>query len=203
MAERGMLIGLTGPIGAGKSTACDILESAGAEIIHADQEAHAVYAPGSSAFRDIVALYGSTILDSAAQIDRRKLGRIVFEDPRRMKALTDIVWPATETRLLRRISQIRARSPLVPVILEAALLTEAGWSRMVDQIWLITAPESVRKQRIMQRNGLSEEEACSRIRNQETWVLPSDRPHRFIDNSGGSEQLCNQLYPLISELYAG
>jgi phosphopantetheine adenylyltransferase/dephospho-CoA kinase len=134
-----------------------------------------VYEPGTAAQKAIVEQFGNEVLDPASgTIDRRKLGAIVFGSADKMKQLTDIVWPAIQ-QLARDIIQQYAKGSSSEsgdgvdtrvVVLEAAVLLEAGWDSQVDEVWMTEVPLDVAKQRLMLRNNLSEEDALKRIQAQ-------------------------------------
>lgn len=169
---RPFLVGLTGGIATGKSTCRRFIEDLGAITLDADVLAHSVYEKGSTAHDRIVATFGEQIL-SGDCIDRRSLGRIVFKDPNAMKQLTDIVWPETLALLQRRIDEEQHRratwsqEPAEPciVVIEAAVLCDAGWHELMDHVILtyVSDPAIVRD-RLLQRNpDLSEEDVKARM----------------------------------------
>ena len=179
------VLGVCGGIGSGKSSASKLLVSDLGCIEHldADKIAHTVYEPGSQAIQDVVKGFGSQILEESNPevIDRKKLGAIVFGDRNEMKKLEHIVWPHVKTKLRDRIEQIRAewkksKQPTTEeeaaeqpiIILEAAVLLDAGWEDILDGIWVVTASESTALQRLKETRNLSEEEAMKRITAQNT-----------------------------------
>ncbi len=133
------VIGLTGGIAAGKSTIAQILAELGAVVIDADKVGHEAYRRGTEAWRALVAHFGDGILTPDGEIDRRKLGAIVFADPDQRKALQDIVWPRMKEMIRQRLAELRAAGVQVAVI-EAAVLIEAGWTDLVDEVWVVQVP---------------------------------------------------------------
>ncbi|HEY8490008.1 MAG TPA: dephospho-CoA kinase, partial [Dehalococcoidia bacterium] len=127
-------IGLTGGIASGKSTISRMLADRGAVIIDADRLGHEAYRPGTPAYRRVVEAFGPEIVGPNGEIDRAKLGARVFGNPEQMKRLTDIVWPAIRELARERIEAERRRGTRV-VVLEAAVLVEAGWFDLVDEVW--------------------------------------------------------------------
>ncbi len=181
-------IGLTGGIASGKSLVSRWLAERGAVVIDADKVGHESYRRGTAAYDALVATFGDEIVGADGEIDRTVLGPKVFGDPEARKRLEAIVWPAMRRMMEERLAELRARGTEVAV-LEAALLIEADWLSLVDEVWLVTAsPETVR-QRLMQRNGLTPEQADARISAQ----LSNDerRPyaHVVIENDGTVEEL--------------
>src|SRR5579864_1581650 len=131
-----LTIGLTGGIGSGKSTAAKILAEFGAPIIDADKVAHTTYAPdGGAAYEAVIAAFGKEIVAPDRTIDRKKLGAIVFGNPERLNKLTSIVWPATRESIRRNVAELRASGAKLPIVVEAAILIEAKWQPLFDEIW--------------------------------------------------------------------
>lgn len=156
------VIGLTGGIGSGKSTVSDMLRAKGAAIVYADQVGHEVYRPGTAAWDEVVAAFGRQVLAADGQIDRRKLGSIVFADPQARRRLNAITHPSMRRLMAERLDELRRQGVRVAV-LEAALLIEAGWADLTDEVWLTLVSPAVAAQRLMERSGLSREEAEARI----------------------------------------
>lgn len=180
------VIGLTGGIAAGKSTVSEALRESGAVVIDADKVGHDAYRPGTETHAALVEAFGDAILAEDGEIDRRKLGAIVFGDPAQRLRLQDIVWPRMKAMMRGQLADLAAAGTAVAVI-EAAVLFEAGWQDLTDQVWVVQVPEAVAKQRLIARNGMSAEEADSRIRAQLTNEERARRADVIIDNSGSVE----------------
>lgn len=178
-----IVIGLTGGIGAGKSEAARILQGLGAVIISADQVGHQAYTPGSEAWQEVVKTFGREILQPDGGIDRKKLGGIVFSDPARLDALNRIMHPRMARLVAERLEQLRGQDAPV-VVVEAAVLFEAGWDSLVNEVWTVDAPVDAVVQRLQARNGLSEGEVRKRIGSQMPAQERARRAHVVIDNSG-------------------
>jgi dephospho-CoA kinase len=159
-------IGLTGGIGSGKSTAAKILSELGAPTLDADKIAHATYAPGGPAYDAVIAAFGENILAGDRTVDRKKLGPIVFADPSQLDKLTSIVWPATFARMKQMVAQMRARGERRPIVIEAAVLIEANWQPLFDEVWLVTTSRERVIERIERDRGLKRAETEARIRAQ-------------------------------------
>ena len=159
------VIGLTGGIASGKSSIAKRLEKLGAQIINADLVGHSVYKPGTQAYNEIIESFGDRILDSNGSINRRSLGSIVFSDGEKLHLLNSIVWPRIMEKLKELISEMASGNVRVCVV-EAALLLEAGWDDVVDEIWVSVIPEGEAIKRLGDRNGLSVEEAKKRLASQ-------------------------------------
>jgi len=156
------VIGLTGNIATGKSVVRRMLEHLGAYTIDADALSHRAIARGAPAYQPTLEAFGKFILDASGEIDRARLARIVFSDPEALIQLEMIVHPLVEQAIdlmIRRASQH-------VIVIEAIKLLEGNLARKCDSIWVTTAPESIQKARLMQKRGMSEEEANQRIHSQ-------------------------------------
>ena len=134
-----LVIGLTGGIGTGKSEVSRILREMGAVVIDADKVGHETYAANSETWRVVVATFGEDVVLPDGQIDRQALSSIVFDDSVAVEKLNAIMHPRMAKLLEVRIQQ--HREVRADVVLEAALLVEAGWNSLVDEVWVVTAPE--------------------------------------------------------------
>jgi len=161
-----LTIGVTGGIGSGKSTVTKFLEELGAPIIDADKVGHAIYAPDGPAYHEVIAAFGRGILASDGTIDRRQLGPIVFADANALKRLNAIVHPKMFARMREMVDQLRARGERKPIVVEAAILIEANWQALFDQIWLVIASKAQVVERIERDRGLKPEQTEARIRAQ-------------------------------------
>ncbi len=159
------VIGLTGGVGTGKSTVSQFLQDLGAVLLDADKVGHESYLPNSLTWKDLVAAFGDGILQPDQQIDRKKLGAIVFSDPARLAQLNGIVHPRMREMMKQKLQDMKARSVKV-VVLEAAILIEAKWTPLVDEVWVTAAPEQTVIQRVQKRNNWTEEQIRGRIKAQ-------------------------------------
>ena len=192
-------IGLTGGIGCGKSTVTKILAELGATVMDADKIAHSTYAPGGPAYDGVVAAFGKEALAPDGTVDRTKLGPIVFKDPSKLTKLQDAVWPATKNRIRELMAEARRNGERKPIVVEAAILIEAKWQSVFDEIWLIIAPREAVIERVERDRGLKPEQTEARIRAQ----LPDGERRKHasivIDNSGTIAQLREQLMRVWTE----
>jgi dephospho-CoA kinase len=183
-----LVVGLTGGIATGKSTVADMLRNAGATIIDADEIARLVVQRDKPAYQEIVETFGRDVLLPDGDIDRRKLGDIVFHDSARKHALNRIVHPRVIAETDARLRRIEAARPQAIVILDVPLLIEARMHESLSEIIVVYAPEDVQLHRLMNRNRFSREDALARIRAQ----MPIETKKKFatilIDNSGSIEQ---------------
>ena len=146
-----LVIGLTGGIGTGKSEAARQLEELGALIISADQVGHEAYTVNTEAWEQVVATFGNGILQDDKEIDRRKLGGIVFSDPSQLKKLNQIMHPRMARIVSDKIEAFRGQG-VDTVVVEAALLFEAGWDSLVEEVWVTDASEDIIIGRLRERN---------------------------------------------------
>ncbi len=186
------VIGLTGGIASGKSTVARMLAEHGAAVLDADLLGHEAYEPGTEAWRTIRATFGEGILQPDGRIDRRKLGAIVFADPEAMRRLTDIVWPAIKTELRHRLEEYRDAGAGV-VVVEAAVLLEAGWDDQVDEVWAVTVDPATALERLSARIGMTDEEARRRVAAQMTNAERAAIAARLIENNGTISELARQV----------
>lgn len=177
-----LTIGLTGGIGSGKSAVADLMKQLGASIIDADRLGHEAYTPNSEAWQQVVEAFGKDILTDEGEIDRRKLGSIVFADPAELARLNGIMHPLMARMVEARKNQLRDAGETVAVV-EAAVLFEAGWDSLVDEVWSTHSPADVVVKRLHERNGLSEEEARKRINSQMSTEERNGRSDVVVENS--------------------
>jgi len=193
------VIGLTGGIGSGKSTVSRFLGEMGAVVLDADKVGHQAYQPGTETWKELVAAFGEDIVAPDSTIDRRKLGAIVFADPEVLARLNRIMHPRMFDMMKARIEEYRGQGTEV-VVLEAAILLEANWTPLVDEVWVTVASESTVVQRTRERTGLPEEQIKARIRSQLSNEERSQQAKVVITNDGDLEELRVKVEELWQEL---
>jgi len=139
------------------------LQDHGAEIIDADKLGHRAYDPGSQAYRQVIDAFGEDVVAEDSQIDRKVLGGKVFGKPEELKKLTDIVWPEIRRLAELEISGYEALDPDAVVVLEAAVLLEAGWEDIGDEVWVVVVDREVAISRAMDRDVMDREAVESRL----------------------------------------
>ncbi len=159
------VIGLTGGIGSGKSTVSQFLAELGVVILNADEVGHKAFKPDSEIWRKVVAVFGRQIVTPDGNIDRKKLGNIVFGNTESRARLNQIMHPRMYALVKAQLEEYRQQGTRV-VVLEAPLLLEAGWTSLVDEVWVTTAPEATVLKRLEERSGMSQAESLTRIRSQ-------------------------------------
>jgi dephospho-CoA kinase len=183
------VIGLTGNIATGKSVVRRMLEHLGAYSIDADALSHRAIAKGAPGYKPIVANFGKFILDENGEIDRAKLGRLVFNDPEALKTLETIVHPIVE----RAVDLLIQRASQRVVVIEAIKLLEGKLVSACDVIWVAFAPEEIQKKRLMLKRGMSEADALQRIRSQESQDAKIAAAKVVIQNTGSFEDTWKQV----------
>ncbi|ASR41064.1 dephospho-CoA kinase [Ligilactobacillus agilis] len=186
------ILGLTGGIASGKSTVSAYLAQNGALIIDADLIARQVVAKKSSGLKQIVAKFGGEILTASGELDRKKLGKLVFSNKELLKALTDITGPLIRAEILREIEAAK-KAQVKLVVLDIPLLFETGYQTLCDKVMVVTIPSKLQLERVMKRDNLSAAEARKRIANQ----LPASKRNELadvlIDNSKSVAETYQQV----------
>lgn len=195
-----LIAGLTGGIATGKSTVSRMFAALGAHVVDADAVAREVVEPGTPALEDVVRTFGREILLPDGRLDRAKLGAMVFGKPEELAKLNAIVHPRVRERMAERTRELLSRDPGAIVLWDVPLLIEGGMVKWVDVCILVYVPEEVQLARLMQRDGLSREDALKRIRSQ----MPIEEKRRYadyiIDNSGNIEMTRKQVESVWMEL---
>ncbi len=193
------IIGLTGGIGSGKSTISQMLGDLGAKIIDADKVGHEAYLPETETWQALVAAFGRGIVAADGTIDRKKLGESVFAEPGNLEKLNSIVHPRMYDMIRQRIVDLKNMGVKV-IVLDAAVLFEAKWDDLVDEIWVVTAGEEAVVQRAMSRTGLTEEQIKNRLRSQMSDEERIKRAKVVVHNDGSVPELRTQIAELWEEL---
>ena len=178
------IVGLTGGIGAGKSTVAAILAELGARVIDADRIGHEVYRPGSEGFARVVEAFGPGVVGADGAIDRRTLGARVFADPAARARLNALVHPLIAGEVGRRIAAARAEGFDGPLVVEAAVLLEAGWRPLVDRVWVVSTGREHAIARIVAARGLTREEVERRLDAQLSDAERRRQADLVIENDG-------------------
>jgi dephospho-CoA kinase len=191
------LIGLTGGIGAGKSTVSDYLKEKGYPILDADQTAKDLLRPGTETLGELIEVFGNDILFPDGSLDRNHLAKIVFSDPKKKAELDRI----THAKVIEVILQEAAKFPDDAIVfIDAPLFFEAGMDRFVAESWVVDAGDEMRIGRVMKRDTLTRDDIKKRIRNQMDRRERLKRSDYVLDNSGSKENLYMQVNKLLEHL---
>lgn len=192
------VIGITGGIGAGKSTILSILqEEHHAYVLEADRAAHTIMEPRQRAYTRIVNTFTDAILDTDGSIHRGRLADVVFQNPDGLKALNAIVHPEVKQFVLEAIERCRRAGDIPFFVIEAALLIEDGYQEICDELWYIYAPEEVRVRRLMESRNYSREKCEAIIGNQSSDAFYRRHCTHVIENYHSLENTKKQLEELL------
>lgn len=188
------VIGLTGNIGSGKTTVSRILQDdMGCCCLNTDHIGRLVVQPNGEAYSDLRAVFGSGYFLADGTLDRPKMAQLVFNDKAALSRLNGITHPAVKRFLQREIAGIKQKDPAKIVVVEAALLIEADYLDLLDELWLVWADDDVRLKRVMQRDNATREQAISRMKNQ----MPQDEKlkyaQRILHNNSDEQNLRCEL----------
>jgi len=192
------VIGLTGGIGSGKSTVSRFLAELGAVILDADKVGHEAFKPDTEIWRQVVAAFGSQILTPSGDIDREKLGEMVFGNPESLARLNQIMHPRMYEIVTAQLDDYR-RQGIDVVVLEAPLLVEVGWASSVDEVWVTAASEATVLSRLEEQKGLSRQKALARIHSQ----LSLEERVRHADVVIDTDCDLDELRARVAELWRG
>ena len=187
-----LLVGLTGGLASGKSFIAQHLAELGCHIIRADDLGHAALAPGAEAWGPVVAAFGNGILKENGEIDRSKLGELVFDKPERLAALNAIMHPLIFRRQERLIAEAQAADPGGIAVVEAALIFETGSHPRYRKIIVASCTEEQQIERAMRRDHLTREQVMARLARQIPLAEKANRGDYVIDTSGTKEETLRQ-----------
>lgn len=195
-----MVIGLTGGIASGKSTAARKLGDYGAHVIDADKLGHRAYLKGTTAYDQVIETFGNDVIGADGEVDRAALGAKVFGAGNRLDELTAIVWPSIRGMAQSEIDAVHADDPDRIIVLEAAVLLEAGWEDMVDEVWVTVVDREVAITRATQRDGVERSAIEARIDAQLSNDERKAKADKVIDNSADEAHLVAQLETLWTDI---
>jgi dephospho-CoA kinase len=195
-------IGLTGSIAVGKTFVTEVFRELGCFVLDADRTAREVVSPGTIGWRRIVENFGASVLASDGQIDRAKLGAIVFTEAEKRLLLNSIVHPLVFDRQNEWLGEIEAENPRAIAIIDAALMIESGGYKRFDKIIVVWCQPEIQIERLMKRNNFSRAEAEQRIAAQ----MPQEEKKRYadflIDSSDGFDETKRQVQDVFKKLAA-
>ena len=192
------VFGITGGIATGKSTVSRMITELGFTVIDADEIAHQVMEPCQEAYKKVVAHFGEGILLENQEIDRKKLGSIVFHDEGKRQLLNSLVHPSVRKEMARQQKEAEDRGERA-VFLDIPLLYENGLERFVEKVIVVYTDEKTQLERLMKRNQLREEDALARIHSQMPIEEKKKRADEVIDNRGSREETRRQVIKILQK----
>ena len=206
MSRPFLLVGLTGGIATGKSTVAKMLRELGCVIIDADVLAREVVEPGEPAYEDIVAAFGSDVIQANGSLDRKRLGAIVFADAARRKRLEAMTHPRIRERFARRLQELTEQGFAGLVFFDAAVMIESGNYRNMDRLVVVATDEATQRERLQGRDGIGADEAARRMASQMPVAEKAKLADHVIDNSvdrAATERQVRRVHEaLLAELRA-
>lgn len=193
-----MILGLTGGIATGKSLISDYFRSKGCPVIDADQVSRQIVEVGSTGLSQVADHFGSHMLLENGELDRKKLGRLIFSDAEKRKKLNAILHPLIRAEIFSQLDQLKQEGHDL-IVLDLPLLFESSYEDHVDQVMVVHIDEDLQIERLMKRDDLSREEALQRIHAQMPLKEKMKRAHVLIDNSRSKEETYRQLETWLAE----
>ncbi len=194
-----LVVGLTGGIASGKSTVSRMFEQAGIPVICSDELAREVVRPGSQGLAEIRRIFGNAVLDDEGKLDREAMARLVFQDRSKRNILESIIHPRVAEEQNKRLRTLERQGHSI-VVVDVPLLYETGWEQFVDLVVVVYAPRHVQEERLVNRDGMSVDDARSRLDAQ----MPIDEKRRLadrlVDNGNTLEHTRRQVESVIEEL---
>lgn len=190
------IIGLTGNIASGKSSVSKILQELGADVLDMDIIGKSIQEVNfENVIESIKKSFGKEVVQENNKLNRKGLSKIVFSNNKALKELNRIMVPPMTHKLLEYIKEKKKEKKKI-VVIDAAILFEAGWDTIVDEIWVVYTPENIQKKRLIEREGLTNDEALARIKSQMDIKEKIKKAKYVIDNSKDFEFLKEQVLKL-------
>jgi dephospho-CoA kinase len=186
--NKNIILGVTGVSGSGQTTVTGILKTLGAYAVIADELAHQAILKSRPPYEKIIAAFGTEILDDDLEIDRQRLGARVFGKPELLKLLEDIIHPYVIDQTENLINEAMQTGLYRFAVIDAPMLIESGMNKRCGRVWLVTAPDKIKIERIMKRDNITREAATTRIATRNEAYL-ADKADEIINNDGSIEQL--------------
>ena len=193
MRSQMKIIGITGGVGAGKSTVLAFLrERYDAFVIQADEVGHLVMKPGMECYEPVIRLFGKDVIKNDKTVDRKKVSDVVFGQPDMLQKLNEIIHPAVKRYILRCLEEQKENERKLCVV-EAALFLEENYQEFCDEVWYVYTEEEIRIQRLMENRGYSREKSLGIIRNQVSDQVFREHTDYVIENNGDLSDTRRQI----------
>ena len=191
-------IGITGGVGAGKSAVLEYLaDNYNCDIIMTDDVAKGLYIKGSKTYEMMIALIGEDIVDETGEIDKKKLADIIFPDANKRMAVNSIVHPAVKQEVITRITNNKIAGRLDYTFVESALLLTEHYDVFCDEVWYIDTSEDIRRQRLKESRGYSDEKIDNILKSQQALENIKDKCSYCIDNNKDLEYTFRQIQNIL------
>jgi dephospho-CoA kinase len=192
------IIGLTGGVGSGKSTVANMMQKDfQARVIIADEIGYMAMKPGETSYQEIVSNFGTGILEENQEINRQKLADIVFQNDEKLKLLNSIIHPFVHNYVLRVIEDVKQNKSANYIVVESAILIEAGYQGICDEIWHVAVDDQIRRERLKQNRGYTEEKINAIVKKQMAESEYNKYATRIIYNNGDVDGIYKQLELLL------
>ena len=196
-----MKVGLTGGIASGKSTVTEILESLGAKIIDADKVAHQLMEPKKELWQKIIDAFGQKILTENEEIDRDKLGNLIFNDSQKKKKIDQLSHPIIISEIESRLETLEQDNQII--IADIPLLIEADLMDLFQEVWVVYVKKEIQINRLMNRDNIDRKQAVAKIESQMSLKEKKKYADRIINNNGSVSQLEKQVKKIWREIGCG
>jgi dephospho-CoA kinase len=196
-----LVVGLTGGIASGKSTVSRMFVDEGVPVICADELARDAVRPGSAALEEIRRTFGEQVLAEDGSLDRAAMARLVFQDKARRKLLESIIHPRVAEEQQKKLQRLEYEGHRMAII-DVPLLYESGWEKAFDLVIVVYVPRDIQEQRLMERDGISLEDARARLNAQMAIPEKKKRADRVIDNTRNKAHTLAQVKEILVQLKA-
>ncbi|BBF42571.1 dephospho-CoA kinase [Lachnospiraceae bacterium KM106-2] len=192
------VIGLTGGIGSGKSTVANVLkEKFHAYLILTDDVARELMEPGGASYQAVVAYFGTQILTESGEIDRKALANIVFADQEKLETLNSLTHPLVMDYVLKKTEEIKKEGRYSCIVVESALLIQAGYIPYCDEVWYVRVPDDIRRTRLKSSRGYSDEKIDAILQKQMSNEEFELHATKIIDNDGECTQIMKKIEKIL------
>ncbi len=198
-SNKTIIVGITGSLGTGKTTAAKVFKALGALVLDADSMAHEALKKNTTSYKQVVKVFGRSILDGDGRINRAKLAGLAFHNKRNLRKLCDITHPIVVKKIKRSVSAISNSGNVPAVVIDAPLLIEAGLHEITDYLIVVKTSRATQVKRAMKKTRLSSNEVMKRIRNQVSLSKKARMADYIIDNEGSK----NSMKKTIKKIWEG